>query len=151
MALLNQQAILTSLNKLSDGHTRRTAWNELTRAAEHCDAQRLPLFLACLHSTNDRYTSACRRGAVQLYGRLANMHPKLLPAHLPKITDSVVARLRDKDSTRRAPGGGGAARRAPPPPGALRVARAGAAGRRPLPRVLHAAPLAAHRLHAECR
>ena len=87
-----QQQVLTSLNKLSDGHTRRTAWNELTVFAERLNAQRLPGFLACLHATNDRYTIACRRGAVQLYGRLGDMHPKLLPPHLPKICDSIVAR-----------------------------------------------------------
>ena len=95
-----QQAVLNSLNRLSDGHTRRSAWNELTVFAERLDAQKLPGFLACLHATNDRYTLACRRGAVQLYGRLGGMHPRLLPPHLPKIADYVVARLRDKDSTR---------------------------------------------------
>ena len=71
-------AVLNSLNRLSDGHTRRTAWNELTTFAEQLDAQRLPGFLACLHATNDRYTIACRRGAIQLYGRLGGMHPQLL-------------------------------------------------------------------------
>ena len=93
-------AVLNSLNRLSDGHTRRTAWNELTAFAEQLDAQRLPGFLVCLHATNDRYTIACRRGAIQLYGRLGAMHPRLLPPHLPKIADYLVARLRDKDSTR---------------------------------------------------
>ena len=57
-------AVLNSLNRLSDGHTRRTAWNELTTFAEQLDAQRLPGFLACLHATNDRYTIACRRGVI---------------------------------------------------------------------------------------
>ena len=74
-------AVLNSLNRLSDGHTRRTAWNELTTFAEQLDAQRLPGFLACLHATNDRYTIACRRGAIQLYGRLGGMHPQLLAPH----------------------------------------------------------------------
>ena len=58
-----------------------TAWNELTTFAEQLDAQRLPGFLACLHATNDRYTIACRRGAIQLYGRLGGMHPQLLAPH----------------------------------------------------------------------
>ena len=74
-------AVLASLNRLSDGHTRRTAWNELTAFAEKLDAQRLPGFLACLHATNDRYTIACRRGAIQLYGRLGSIHPQLLAPH----------------------------------------------------------------------
>ena len=90
-------AVLAALNRLSDGHTRRTAWNELTAFAERLDAQKLPGFLACLHATNDRYTIACRRGAIQLYGRLGSMHPQLLAPHLPKIADYLVTRLRDKD------------------------------------------------------
>ena len=90
-------AVLAALNRLSDGHTRRTAWNELTAFAERLDAQRLPAFLACLHATNDRYTIACRRGAIQLYGRLGSMHPQLLAPHLPKIADYLVTRLRDKE------------------------------------------------------
>ena len=94
-------AVLAALNRLSDGHTRRTAWNELTAFAERLDPQRLPGFLACLHATNDRYTIACRRGAIQLYGRLGSMHPQLLAPHLPKIADYLVTRLRDKDADAR--------------------------------------------------
>ena len=91
-----KQSILQSLNRLSDNHTRQKAWEELVRFAERCDSHSLPGFLQCLHSTTAQHTIACRRGAVKMYGHLAHLHPQLVQAHVPKISDSIVARLKEK-------------------------------------------------------
>lgn len=99
-AMLGKQAILNSLNKLSDNHTRQKAWEELTRYAERQDATSLPEFLKCLHNTTAQYTIACRKGAVRMYGHLAGLHSSLLPTYLPRIAETIVLRLKDKDGTR---------------------------------------------------
>ena len=35
-----------------------------------------------------------------MYGHLAHLHPQLVQAHVSKISDSIVARLKEKDATR---------------------------------------------------
>ena len=92
--------ILHVLNKLSDNHTRQKAWEELSALAERLDVESLPIFLGCLHTTNAQHTLACRRGAVRLYGVVATIHPQPLLSHLPRVADSIVARLKDPDATR---------------------------------------------------
>ena len=98
--MLNRQGVLQSLNKLSENHTRAKAWEELTYYAERLDSTTLPAFLQCLHNTTAQHTVACRRGAVRMYGHLALLHPELLPPHLARISDCIVARLKEKDATR---------------------------------------------------
>ena len=95
-----KQSILQSLNKLSDNHTRQKAWEELVHHAERVDHASLPAFLQCLHSTTAQHTIACRRGAIRMYGHLAHLHPDLVMPHVPKISDAITARLKEKDATR---------------------------------------------------
>ena len=99
-AIGGKQAVLTSLNKLSENHTRQKAWEELTGYADRLDYHSLPGFLQCLHNTTAQHTVACRKGAVRMYGHLAGLHADLLAPHLPRIADAIVARLREKDATR---------------------------------------------------
>ena len=55
------------------------------------------LHSGCLHTTNAQHTVACRKGAVRLYGVLAGLHPGPLHSHLPRVADSIAARVKDKD------------------------------------------------------
>ena len=96
----DKQAVLQSLNRLSDNHTRKKAWDELTARADRLDGHTIGPFLLCLHNTTAQHTLPCRCGAVRMYAHLAGIQPTLLPPHLPRIADVLVARLKDKDATR---------------------------------------------------
>ena len=65
MLAYERQALLTSLQKLSDQHTRQKAMDECTKFAERLDAATLPGFLGVLHTTNDRHTVKCRSGVAR--------------------------------------------------------------------------------------
>lgn len=98
--LLNKQQVLNSLNKLTDKSTRAKGWEELTAVADRLDGTSLPAFLQCLHNTTAQYSVACRRGAVRMYGHLAMLHPEILLPYLPRVSECIVARLKEKDATR---------------------------------------------------
>ena len=100
MLAYERQALLTSLQKLSDQHTRQKAMDECTKFAERLDAATLPGFLGVLHTTNDRHTVKCRSGVARLYGLVAHFHPDLIAPHLARVTDTLVARIKDKDGNR---------------------------------------------------
>ena len=83
----DKQAVLQSLNRLSDNHTRKKAWDELTARADRLDGHTIGPFLLCLHNTTAQHTLPCRCGAVRMYAHLAGIQPTLLPPHLPRIAD----------------------------------------------------------------
>ena len=99
MLAYERQALLTSLQKLSDQHTRQKAMDECTKFAERLDAATLPGFLGVLHTTNDRHTVKCRSGVARLYGLVAHFHPDLIAPHLARVTDTLVARIKDRTAT----------------------------------------------------
>ena len=100
MLAYERQALLTSLQKLSDKHTRQKAMDECTKFAERLDAATLPGFLGVLPTPNDRHTVKCRSGVARLYGLVAHFHPDLIAPHLARVTDTLVARIKDKDGNR---------------------------------------------------
>lgn len=100
MSAVSKLELLHLLNKLSDSHTRQHASQELSLIIERLDAHSLPVFLGCLHTTNAQHTLACRRGAVRLYSVVAATHSQMLLPYLPRVADSIGARVKDKDVTR---------------------------------------------------
>ena len=62
----DKQAVLQSLNRLSDNHTRQKAWDELALRADRLDNHTVGAFLLCLHNTTAQHTLPCRRGAVRI-------------------------------------------------------------------------------------
>ncbi|KAF7806132.1 TORTIFOLIA1-like protein 3 [Senna tora] len=93
-----KQRVFTCLTKLSDRDTQSLAATELESIARSLDANSVPVFLSCIHSTNASDKSPVRKQCVHLMEVLSETHGNTLSPYLSKILSHIVRRLRDPDS-----------------------------------------------------
>lgn len=90
--------VVLALNKIADRDTYHIGVEELEKAAEALNPDRIIPFLSCILDTDSEQKSAVRKECVRMMGELAKIHGGLIGPHVGKMVASIVKRLKDQDS-----------------------------------------------------
>lgn len=94
-----KQKVFTSIDKLSDRATFSQASSELNYLAKTLSLDFLPSFLSCILSIDSSSKSPVRVHCITLLSILSDTHKSSLSPHIHKISQFLVRRLRDSDTS----------------------------------------------------